>query len=162
METRKLIVYGLIIFFLFIIVYLAYLIFISKNQEIPVKPQVTPISTFLPSPTIFRANLPEKITASGISVDNFYRNAQEIMPNSDAIIKDNPDFHIVYYARGDYFLISVDNSPFEEVRKKAENEFLRILNIKEDDACKLKIRIITQYRVNPDFADNDYPLSFCQ
>lgn len=162
METRKLVVYGFIIFVLFIIAYLTYLIFFNKSQDLPVEPQINSYPSYLPTPTIIRENLPEKITAAGVSVANFYKTADQVLPNRDVIIKDNNDLQFVYYSRGDYFLLSINNSPFEETRKKSEKELLDILKINESEACKLKIRIITPQWVNPDFADQDYPFSFCQ
>ena len=161
-KNRKLISYGLIIFLIFLIVYLIYLVFfIKKPAEIKLPEQIS-VPTFILSPTLPQSSGTEKISASGISVDNFYGNAYEVMPNNDVIIRQNTDFQFVYFAKGDYFLLSINNSPFDDVRKKSEQELIKILNINQEEACKLKIRIYTPYRVNPDFAYKDYPLSFCQ
>ena len=160
-KNRKLIIYGLIIFLLFLIFYLIYLISFNKKQEISNLPEITPLPTYLISPTLPQIKLLEKITAGGINVADFHSNAQEIMPNKDAIITRNRDFQLVYYARGDYFHLSILNSPFEEVRLKSEKELLKILDISQIEACQLHLTITTPLSVNPSESGQDYPLSFC-
>ena len=167
MDTRKLILTGIISFGLFLAGYIIYLLIYVRQPESRVLPQVSPGPTFISepsfsiSPTRTPSNLPEKINASGVTVDNFYRDGQQIMTNNDVIIRDNSDFQFVYFAKGDYFLLSINNSPFEEVRKRSEQELLKILNITQVQACNLKIRVITPHYVNKESAYKDYPLSFC-
>lgn len=59
------------------------------------------------------------------------------------------------------YLISIVQSPFEEVRLKAEAFFLEKLNIDKEAACKLKVNITTMRFANPNQAGQTFPLSFC-
>lgn len=161
-KNRKLIVYGLIVFLMFLITYLIYLVFFIKKPAEIKPPEQISVPTFILSPTLPQSSSTEKISASGISVDNFYRNAFEVMQNNDVIIKRNSDFQLVYYSIGDYFHLSILNSPFEETKYHSERELLKILDINEREACQLHLRITTPLRVNPDESGHDYPLSFCQ
>lgn len=59
------------------------------------------------------------------------------------------------------YLISILQSPFEEVRQIAETAFLEKLNIDKVAACKLKVNITTMRFANPDQAGQTFHLSFC-
>lgn len=161
-KNRKLIVFGLIVFFVFLILYLIFIIVFNKSDEIQNRPEDFPVPTFLLSPTLSESIFGERIEVSGVKVDNFYRNAFEVMQNNDVIIKRNSDFQLVYYSIGDYFHLSILNSPFEVTKHQSERELLKILDINEREACQLHLRITTPLRVNPDESGHDYPLSFCQ
>ena len=162
METRKLIVWGLFTFLLFLIGYLIYLLIfknVAKQSKIP---QLTPFPSFIVSPTLSQETTREKIYVGKVVVNDFYKIAQKVMPNGDVILSDNSDFQLVYFGKSDYFQLSINDSPFEEVKSRSENELLRILNINKEDACSLKLRITTPFYANPDFAGKKYSLSFCE
>lgn len=73
----------------------------------------------------------------------------------------NKDYVINYFPDGEYYQIGVLNSPFEKVRKEAEEEFLRELSISNTQACSLNVEITTPFSINPEEAGAPYPLSFC-
>jgi hypothetical protein len=85
-------------------------------------------------------------------------------PFSDGmcLILQDANLHIAFISGGDYFIISIDAHGFLEWRPKAEQAFLTVLGISKEDACRLQLRMITPRWANPDYADNDYPLSFCE
>lgn len=155
------IIFGLIFFLVFLICYLIYLLLPLQKQEREIIPGVSPVPTYLPSPTLPVYKMPDKITINNITVNNFYKEAVKILPNGDVVIADNGKYQMVYFKKGEYFMISVVNSPFEVVREEAEREFLDILGVDKQSVCQLPVNISTPQFANPDFAGETYSLSFC-
>ncbi len=103
-----------------------------------------------------------RIPVSGINVkDPFVTKIQE-NKQGDVVFGKNPDFEIIFLPKFEEFLISINGSPFEEKRQKAEEELLGKLSISQEEACKLNVRIITPRHINPQESQQDYKLSFCQ
>lgn len=71
-------------------------------------------------------------------------------------------YEIVYQEAFDLFLISVNEAPFEETRKKAEQAFLALLEASDSVACRMNVRVVSPYFANPDVAGQQFPLSFCE
>lgn len=103
----------------------------------------------------------EKIKISGVSVNNFLKNSQDVKKRFVTLVK-NENFHIFYIPEQEAFVISVTSSPFEEQKSKAEEEFLKILAVDKNSACKLNVDITTPYFANPNEAGKIYKLSFCK
>lgn len=72
------------------------------------------------------------------------------------------EYSIVYQKKFDVFIISVTGTPFEQVREKAEQEFLSLTQSTERTACRLNVKIGTPFFANPDLAGKNFPLSFCE
>lgn len=70
-------------------------------------------------------------------------------------------YQIVYQKTYDTFLISINASPFETVRKRAEEKFVGIIGGDKETACQLSVRIVTPAFANPDLAGIQFPLGFC-
>ncbi|OGG05683.1 hypothetical protein A3D05_01050 [Candidatus Gottesmanbacteria bacterium RIFCSPHIGHO2_02_FULL_40_24] len=162
METRKLIITGTILFLIFAVLYLFYLAFISGRPVSPTKKEkITPIPIFLLSPTIVRPTASRKISISGVTVNDFFQVSQRQLVNGDAIITDTEKFQTVYFARGNYFLITVKKEPFEIARLEAEADFLRIIGVDQINACRLEVAVNTVQFADPELAGQAFPLSFC-
>lgn len=92
----------------------------------------------------------------------------KVLPNPDQENQTTPIFEesgapfsiSLYNITGSYH-ISILQSPFEEIRQKAEKFFLEKLNLDQESACKLKVRITTPRFANPDQSSQTFPLSFC-
>lgn len=102
-----------------------------------------------------------KIKISGVTINNFYQQATETKEDGFAKFVDEKDYQIMYIPVDNSFLISILGAPFEEIRNQAEKEFLKKLNITQEEACRLNVNITTPAYINPSFAGKVYKLSFC-
>lgn len=111
--------------------------------------------TFLtPSPA-------QKIRINNIQVNNIVEGKSPNPDYGNIEFSKSENFVINYFPEGEYFQIGILNSPFKDVRKTAETEFLKKLGITEVQACTLKVEITTPFFANPSEAGAPYPLSFC-
>ena len=144
---------------------------LEKTEDIPpnftlgedepdfTKPLVQEGKGALPGPTVSESS---KIEVSNVKVNNFYKDAKKINSQGDILISEEKDFDIVYFPKGDEFLISILSSPFYPKRLEAEKKLLETLGISEKDACKLDVSITTPAFVNQNEAGINYGLSFCK
>jgi len=100
-------------------------------------------------------------SAEIITNSDTHLEGKTVSPRGDKVFLEKNDYHFTYYAGADSFLIGIFNSPFEEVREKAEEEFLDVLFISEREACELNVSITTPRFANPGQFGKSYPLSFC-
>lgn len=119
-----------------------------------------------PFPTI-HFDLPEipdteKIEISGVEVKNFYKGAVNIGQIGEALIVNKVEYTITYYPLDNAFLIVILRWPFEEIREKAEQDFLESLSLTKNQACKLAVYITTPRYANPGYEGKNWPLSFCK
>ena len=150
------IIFGLSAIILFL------LLSLFKKQPVEVIPPVTPYPTFIFQPSVTQTPLGEKIMISDIPVNNFLKTAIKINPSGNILIKDGGTYQITVYTSTGQFLLSIQQSPFEETRNIAEKAFLDLLGVEKNQACKLDVSITTPFFANPDLADEIFPLSFCQ
>jgi hypothetical protein len=162
---RKLLILATLVFLGLI----AYLIFWGRGAEVEQVPPggtgelppvvIPPVPATSTLPTGDRLSIG---TPSGVvRVKNFYNNALD-RDETMVTISKTKNYSILYFPRDSGFIVSVLSSPFEEGRMVAEQEFLRSLDISQEDACKLKVEVTTIYTINPDFAGRSLGLSFCQ
>lgn len=149
MTNKKLLIATLMFFSLFLIILVLSLLKTGQKPQ-PTQP--------LPTPTI----VPVKITVSGISVNNFLKNPEEVNAQGDALFVKKEDYQLVYLPAFDQFLITILSPSFEDVKREAEDEFIKTLDISPNDACKLNVAISTPSFINPEMAGKKYPLSFCE
>lgn len=153
---------------IFLLIFIGLLLFFSLrqraiNKKLPPsqRPTFGPVATFTPviSPPLDKG---ERIKISNVWVNNFYKAPQGINPSGDVLIADKSEFQIVFLPQFNQFMLSVLASPFSGVRKVAEEEFLKVLGVGRQEACRLNVVVNTPYFANPDYSKQDYPLSFCQ
>lgn len=70
-------------------------------------------------------------------------------------------YHIVYQKTYDTYRIAILAQPFEEVRREAEQEFLRFLNADSNITCRLQVKIVVPAYVDPLLAGEEFSLSAC-
>lgn len=159
METKKLIIFGLIFFLILLVVYL--LLLIPSGRVIPdSEPAATPVPG-LRQPTLTFVPPNKKIKIGEVEVNNFYAIARFVSEDDNVNIVSNDRYQISYIGRGNYFQISLTGSPFDKVREEAENEFVKILGISKEEACLLPVNLTTPQYANPEYAGEIFPLSFC-
>lgn len=125
--------------------------------------QNSPIITLFPSSlSVSYSPTEETYSLSGIQMNNFFATAKEVKPDGEVIMTENDDYRIMYFPQREYFLISIYSSPFQEIKNSAEESFIQILGIKQEDLCKLNVSITTPEFANPDEAGINYQLSFCE
>jgi len=93
--------------------------------------------------------------------ENALSHAIETNSRGDMLLINNPEYQIIYFAKEDQFLISIQKSPFEEWRQKAEEEFLQITKAEKRIACQLNVVVSTPQFANPEESGKIFPPSFC-
>lgn len=79
----------------------------------------------------------------------------------DGLIDEDPAFQIFYYDLDQSFNIAILQEPIAEVRKVAETQLLKRLQISTEDACSLLIVVATPGFVSEDLSGKNLGLSFC-
>lgn len=103
----------------------------------------------------------DTISVNGIEIKNIYKDSKDRNVQGDVDFSSSPTYSLVYMPDYKEFLITILSVPFEENRAIAEAEFLKKLEITEEQACLLKVVVSTPYRVDPERGGIKYPLSFC-
>jgi hypothetical protein len=131
----------------------------TELEKIELPPDVTPIL----APQI-DVEIPEsdKITVKDVELRNFYKTAYSVGRIGDALLVDRPQYKIVYYPLDEAFLITILVPGFDNLRPKAEEDLLSVLQINESTACQLDVFTTTPRYANPAEAGKNWPLSFCQ
>ena len=93
---------------------------------------------------------------------DFLSDPIKINASGDVLIEEKDGHQTFYFVDEESFLISILESPFAKVRKKAEEDFLEKLGIGRAQACRLQVSVTTPLFVNPDEAGKKYGLSFCE
>lgn len=81
---------------------------------------------------------------------------------NDTVVRENSDYRITYFSETQEFLITFQSVPVEVARKKAEKGFLETLRVSKKEACKLSVKMVITYDIDPDLAGQEFPLSFCE
>lgn len=100
-------------------------------------------------------------TPSGsVVVKNFYPRIVGGEEESVVILK-TPSYFVSYDTFDSSFWIALTAKPFSEARVLAEKDFLAMLGIGQDDACRLEVKVGVPYRADPSQAGKSTGLSFC-
>lgn len=146
-----------------IVIIITNLLFPKRVQE--VKKEQPQTTTPYPTVEFSLPNIPEeeKIEISGVEMKNFYKKAISVGQQiGDTLIVSNVEYNITYYPLDEAFLIVILRWPFDEIREKAEQDFLESLTISKEQACKLAVYITTPRYANPEYAGNNWRLSWCE
>lgn len=79
---------------------------------------------------------------------------------------DNPteEAYSIFYSENDKrFKLVIPSRPFDQMRAQAEAKFLQLVGFesRQQDACKLNVRILVPKWGDPIYAEQILPLSFC-
>lgn len=160
---RKVIIIAAI---LFVLAVGALIVFVFRNKTPPagnIGPVIfPPVLTPPPAPVPEGDTITIGTPNGSVEVKNPYKNAARVEAGDYALIKSTEDYHLLYFSTDSSFLITILNNPFNEVRGRAESDFLSALGITQSQACLLKVALTVPAFVNKDLAGTDYGLSFCQ
>lgn len=77
-------------------------------------------------------------------------------------LADTLDYGITYWPANKEFRIAVLLTPVKDKSLAAEKEFLNVLGISAEQACKLNVKVVGHYSVDDQFLnDAEYAPSFC-
>lgn len=96
-----------------------------------------------------------------VTMNNLYKDPISHLSDNGVEFKENSYYYMAYYPQGNAFIIAMMNADIETARQMAEKDFLEILGISKDDACKLNVSLTVPMSVNAEAAGGDYHLSFC-
>ena len=104
----------------------------------------------------------DEVEIQEVTMNNFLKESAHSPKLNLVVLEETNNHTIEYYSKWDYFLISIDNSPFFQKRILAEKAFLNKLEINKEEACRLDVRVATPRHINPEEAGKEYGLSFCE
>ena len=96
-----------------------------------------------------------------ITINNVYKNPVERLSMDGIAFAKNENYYMAFYPQDEGFLISINDHDVVPAAKKAEDDFIKQLNITKEQACKLKVSITVAFDVNEDYAGGNYGFSFC-
>jgi hypothetical protein len=161
MTKKKKIIIIISVTILILFVIIANLLLPRKGEI--VVPERTPVPEgSINIPSKFEIPEGETVETNKETVNNFFNENTQVNSRGDALIVNTENYHITYFSKEDQFLITILSSPFEEVRKVAEIDFIQTLGIDKETACKIGVIITTPAFANRDEAGKNYKLSFCE
>lgn len=101
-------------------------------------------------------------SAGSVTLPNFYRTAEGVSDDKTSVfVKTASDYVITYYAPDSTFFIGIEATPVPNIIPQAEAAFLDLLHVNKVDACKLKVIVAVPASVDPNYASQQFGLSFC-
>ena len=125
-------------------------------------PAIVPLSTVTPTLSPSPSPLPARLAIRGVSVRDFTKDPSGTLPNGAYLLERNDDFQIVYDPKTSLFSITILNANFVRTRARAEERFLTILEIGEDEVCPLSVEIATSSTINKAYAGLVFKFSKCE
>ncbi|MDO8407703.1 MAG: hypothetical protein Q7S95_00495 [bacterium] len=74
---------------------------------------------------------------------------------------ESQEYQITYHVPDKTYTVSLATEPLGETRQNAEQRFLSLLAVTEDQACALHVNVTTFYSVNQQYAGKNLGFSFC-
>ena len=125
-------------------------------------PAIVPLSTVTPTLSPSPSPLPARLTIRGVSVRDFTKDPSGTLPNGAYLLERNDDFQIVFDPKTNLFSITILNANFVRTRARAEERFLILLGVGEDEVCPLHVEIATPSTVNKAYAGLVFKFSTCE
>lgn len=101
------------------------------------------------------------IEVSGITINNPWKNAVDIEPGEKPVLTKNEKYRIVFQPKYNLVLITILATPYQDVRKEAEQDLLNQLGVSKEEACKLNVSVGSPYFANKEVITDSSRLSFC-
>mgnify|MGYP001574926590 FL=1 len=86
---------------------------------------------------------------------------EKINPQGDTLLFESDQFSIEFQPAFNKYLITIVATPFETIRKDAENKFLEVTGFSKDEACTKNVSVGTIISVDEQRAGKIFGLSFC-
>lgn len=128
-------------------------------------PAVTPTGRLNILPVSLQ-NIPQSPTVvlgtknGSVEVRNFYKDATG-QEGDTLLLGDAANYRIVYNTRDSSFWIFIVGKPVDAARKNAEADFLKMLNINQNNACAIDVTLSVSAYADVSLAGKSLPLSFC-
>lgn len=74
----------------------------------------------------------------------------------------NLPYSILYSENDHSYIISLEQTPIEETRVRASEDFQILVGLKEEDACRLNVLVAVPYEIDPGLSGRDLKLSYCK
>jgi len=132
-----------------------------SNQPSQNIPKTTPAPTQYIPPPLPTIPTNDTLTINGIKVNNIYKDARDRTQAGDVDFSSSPNYSITYLPKYSEFIITIYQLPFEENRILAEKEFIKKLDISQQQACLMTVSISVPFSVDPEQSGIKFPLSFC-
>ncbi len=156
LKTRRIIIIAVI--FLVLVVGVV-VVLVVRNKTSPAGstgpgglPPISPPTSPTPPPPPIPVPEGDTITIGtpngSVEVKNPYKNAVRVEAGDYVLFRSTGDYHILYFPADSSFLITILNNPFNEVRSRAESDFLSALGITQPQACLLKVALTVPAFVN--------------
>lgn len=102
-------------------------------------------------------------TDSGpVVTKNIYQSSLTTYPDNGVGFAHTGYYDMSYYPKDNGFIITLLDENVIKANQEAEQDFLKILGITEEQACKLKVTIGVPHNVNPKFAGQVFAFDYCQ
>jgi len=96
-------------------------------------------------------------------INQLSEQAEILNENGDLLFNpEKKNYKVFYFPETQQFNISIVSSPFDQVRKTAEEDFFQMMGSDRDFVCSLNVVITTPRFANPNQAGGSYKLSFCE
>lgn len=95
-----------------------------------------------------------------VRIQDYFSVAKKIT-TYEVTLESNEQFHISVFPQDNAFNIILLAHPLDKVQKEAEQKFLTLLKINEQNACKLNVKVGVPDSVDQRFSGQDFALSFC-
>src|SRR3989344_36245 len=103
-----------------------------------------------------------KILVDGVIVNDFYKNAESTLSNGDALLKKGEGYQISYVDQYKTFKLTITGKDFSSLRKTAEETFLTLLGVSQNDVCRLIVDVTSPSYATNQYAGQTFRLSFCE
>lgn len=103
--------------------------------------------------------------SSKVTVNNFYANPVETSTGMVTINRNTNLATYFYNEIGNKFTITLNEADLDEFLKKkplAEQEFLQLIGVTEEQACNLNVEVLNGGSFDPELSGKVFSLSFCR
>lgn len=130
------------------------------DRNRPSTSQVGSTDQGAPQPDITLAPKNGKVVLYDVDLKDFTQLSTKTAPDGSSILQEKSDYSLKYSPKNGYFNIEFNSIPSQERIVEVEREILQLLEITEDQACRLSIEVLIPSQENPSLKE-PYMLSFC-
>jgi hypothetical protein len=96
-----------------------------------------------------------------LTIDDIRPRAKTVFPGDVYLMIEEPDYQILYYDQTGEFLITLESGEdYIRARSRAENEFIKLVNLPTNLICRVLVDVVIPYYVDP-VHEGSYGLSMC-
>lgn len=96
-----------------------------------------------------------------IEINDIYSQPVDTLEHNGVTFAQTEDYIMTFFPEQQEFNVAILNPDISQGRKVFEEDFLRVLGITRQEACKIHIQVGVPYSVNPTATTANYGLSFC-